>query len=167
MRGRKDPLRGVTLRGDFANPGRRTDCPSGLAPPPVAREPKAVCASPAAVFATCNRRVGAAARRRRGPDSPALQIRIVDPARLEARRASQQLQLVDQLTSRGRGVESDQVALEHGRLDAVIAGLLFMAGCDGDRRAVRARQPPCGAARADAQGAALESAPRTRELADR
>ena len=28
----------------------------------------------------------------------------------------------------GRGVESDQVALEHGRLDAVIAGLLFMAG---------------------------------------
>ena len=29
---------------------------------------------------------------------------------------------------RGRGVESDQVALERGRLDAVIAGLLFMAG---------------------------------------
>ena len=28
---------------------------------------------------------------------------------------------------RGRGVESDQVALERGRLDAVIAGLLFMA----------------------------------------
>ena len=28
----------------------------------------------------------------------------------------------------GRGVESDQVALERGRLDAVIAGLLFMAG---------------------------------------
>ena len=26
---------------------------------------------------------------------------------------------------RGRGVESDQVALERGRLDAVIAGLLF------------------------------------------
>ena len=29
---------------------------------------------------------------------------------------------------RGRGVESDQVALERGRLDAVIAGLLFIAG---------------------------------------
>ena len=29
---------------------------------------------------------------------------------------------------RGRGVESDQVALERSRLDAVIAGLLFMAG---------------------------------------
>ena len=29
---------------------------------------------------------------------------------------------------RGRGVESDQVALQRGRLDAVIAGLLFMAG---------------------------------------
>ena len=29
---------------------------------------------------------------------------------------------------RGRGVESDQVAAERGRLDAVIAGLLFMAG---------------------------------------
>ena len=29
---------------------------------------------------------------------------------------------------RGRGVESDQVAIERGRLDAVIAGLLFMAG---------------------------------------
>ena len=29
---------------------------------------------------------------------------------------------------RGRGVESDQVALERGRLDAVITGLLFMAG---------------------------------------
>ena len=29
---------------------------------------------------------------------------------------------------RGRGVESDQVALERGSLDAVIAGLLFMAG---------------------------------------
>ena len=29
---------------------------------------------------------------------------------------------------RGRVVESDQVALERGRLDAVIAGLLFMAG---------------------------------------
>ena len=29
---------------------------------------------------------------------------------------------------RGRGTESDQVALERGRLDAVIAGLLFMAG---------------------------------------
>ena len=29
---------------------------------------------------------------------------------------------------RGRGVESDQVALERGRIDAVIAGLLFMAG---------------------------------------
>ena len=29
---------------------------------------------------------------------------------------------------RGRGVESDKVALERGRLDAVIAGLLFMAG---------------------------------------
>ena len=29
---------------------------------------------------------------------------------------------------RGRGVESDQVARERGRLDAVIAGLLFMAG---------------------------------------
>ena len=31
---------------------------------------------------------------------------------------------------RGRGVdvESDEVALERGRLDAVIAGLLFMAG---------------------------------------
>ena len=29
---------------------------------------------------------------------------------------------------RGRGRESDQVALERGRLDAVIAGLLFMAG---------------------------------------
>ena len=29
---------------------------------------------------------------------------------------------------RGRGVESDQVALERGRLDAVIAGLLFMGG---------------------------------------
>ncbi len=29
---------------------------------------------------------------------------------------------------RGRGIESDQVALERGRLDAVIAGLLFMAG---------------------------------------
>ena len=29
---------------------------------------------------------------------------------------------------RGRGVESDPVALERGRLDAVIAGLLFMAG---------------------------------------
>ena len=29
---------------------------------------------------------------------------------------------------RGRGLESDQVALERGRLDAVIAGLLFMAG---------------------------------------
>ena len=29
---------------------------------------------------------------------------------------------------RGRGVESEQVALERGRLDAVIAGLLFMAG---------------------------------------
>ncbi len=30
--------------------------------------------------------------------------------------------------SRGRGVESEGVALERGRLDAVIAGLLFMAG---------------------------------------
>ena len=29
---------------------------------------------------------------------------------------------------RGRGVESDQVAIERGRLHAVIAGLLFMAG---------------------------------------
>ena len=29
---------------------------------------------------------------------------------------------------RGRGVESEQVALERGRVDAVIAGLLFMAG---------------------------------------
>ena len=29
---------------------------------------------------------------------------------------------------RGRGVESDQVALERGGVDAVIAGLLFMAG---------------------------------------
>ena len=29
---------------------------------------------------------------------------------------------------RGRGLESDEVALERGRLDAVIAGLLFMAG---------------------------------------
>ena len=29
---------------------------------------------------------------------------------------------------RGRGIESDQVALERGRVDAVIAGLLFMAG---------------------------------------
>ena len=29
---------------------------------------------------------------------------------------------------RGRGLESDPVALERGRLDAVIAGLLFMAG---------------------------------------
>ena len=29
---------------------------------------------------------------------------------------------------RGRGVESDQVALKRGRVDAVIAGLLFMAG---------------------------------------
>ena len=29
---------------------------------------------------------------------------------------------------RGRGVESEAVALERGRLDAVIAGLLFMAG---------------------------------------
>ena len=29
---------------------------------------------------------------------------------------------------RGRAVESDQVALERGRVDAVIAGLLFMAG---------------------------------------
>ena len=29
---------------------------------------------------------------------------------------------------RGRGVESDHVALERDRLDAVIAGLLFMAG---------------------------------------
>ena len=29
---------------------------------------------------------------------------------------------------RGRGIESEEVALERGRLDAVIAGLLFMAG---------------------------------------
>lgn len=29
---------------------------------------------------------------------------------------------------RGRGVESDRLALERGRLDAVIAGLLFMVG---------------------------------------
>lgn len=29
---------------------------------------------------------------------------------------------------RGRGIESDGVALERGRVDAVIAGLLFMAG---------------------------------------
>ena len=29
---------------------------------------------------------------------------------------------------RGRGVESDEVAVKRGRLDAVIAGLLFMAG---------------------------------------
>ena len=29
---------------------------------------------------------------------------------------------------RGRGVESGDVALKRGRLDAVIAGLLFMAG---------------------------------------
>ena len=29
---------------------------------------------------------------------------------------------------RGRGVESEEVAFERGRLDAVIAGLLFMAG---------------------------------------
>ena len=28
---------------------------------------------------------------------------------------------------RGRGVESDEVAVKRGRLDAVIAGLLFMA----------------------------------------
>ena len=28
----------------------------------------------------------------------------------------------------GRGVESDDVALKRGRLDTVIAGLLFMAG---------------------------------------
>ena len=34
---------------------------------------------------------------------------------------------------RGRGVESDQVALERGRVDAVIAGLLFMAGCGAAR----------------------------------
>ena len=29
---------------------------------------------------------------------------------------------------RGRGVESEEIALERGRVDAVIAGLLFMAG---------------------------------------
>ena len=29
---------------------------------------------------------------------------------------------------RGRGVESEEVTLERGRLDAVVAGLLFMAG---------------------------------------
>ena len=30
--------------------------------------------------------------------------------------------------SRDRGVESDEVALKRGQFDAVIAGLLFMAG---------------------------------------
>ena len=34
----------------------------------------------------------------------------------------------DRPRRRGRGIESDQVARERGRLDAVIAGLLFMAG---------------------------------------
>ena len=34
---------------------------------------------------------------------------------------------------RGRGVESEEVALERGRLDAVIAGLLFMAGMRAQR----------------------------------
>ena len=34
---------------------------------------------------------------------------------------------------RGRGGESEEVALERGRLDAVIAGLLFMAGCGAAR----------------------------------
>ena len=57
---------------------------------------------------------------------------------------------------RGRGVESNEVALERGRLDAVIAGLLFMAGMrrsevsaalgrrrrfDGRRRGPRYRPP--------------------------
>ena len=32
---------------------------------------------------------------------------------------------------RGRGVESDQVALDRGRLDAVIAGLLFRLSSNG------------------------------------
>ena len=32
----------------------------------------------------------------------------------------------------GRGVESDEIAIERGRLDAAVAGLLFMAGIEAD-----------------------------------
>ena len=61
---------------------------------------------------------------------------------------------------RGRGVESEQVALERGRVDAVIAGLLFMAGMRRSEvsalrwadvadahRAATGSSSPCGAAR--------------------
>ena len=41
---------------------------------------------------------------------------------------------------RGQGIESDAIALERGRLDGVIAGLLFMAGM----RAERGQRPPLG-----------------------
>ena len=46
----------------------------------------------------------------------------------------------------GRGVESDQVALERGRLDAVIAGLLFMAGMRRSEVSGRRRPRPPDAA---------------------
>ena len=55
----------------------------------------------AAVLATCQR--------------PRRRVRGVESAASSPRR-------------RVRGVESDEVAVERGRLDAVIAGLLFMAG---------------------------------------
>ena len=51
---------------------------------------------------------------------------------------------------RGRGVESDEVALERGRLDAVIAGLLFMAGMR--RSEVSALRWADGANAADGDG---------------
>ena len=51
---------------------------------------------------------------------------------------------------RGRGVESDQVARERGRLDAVIAGLLFMAGMR--RSEVSALRWADGADAADGDG---------------
>ena len=64
------------------------------------------------------------------------------------------------VAGRGNGNESQVVALEHGRLDAVIAGLLFMVG-DAPERDERlgGRQSTPSNRRWGAGGAALESAP--------
>ena len=66
---------------------------------------------------------------------------------------------------RGRGFESDKVAAERGRLDAVIAGLLFMAGMQRSEVALRwagptsptrptatARRSRCAGARPNQEG---------------
>ena len=88
---------------------------------------------------------------------------------------------------RGRGLESDAVAAERGRLDAVIAGLLFMAGmrrsevstlrcagptsptrppatsssspCAGARRTRRARRVTCASSRAASRARSGRCAP--------